>query len=151
MDYAKEIEDGAAQPIVMDPFAVSRYRFSGDRSRLADGTPQKAQPGETVNCDHKLVANRKINGGTILAVGAQPGDWFSAEVCDVDNLLGYGAGTTLDTFINGWWVHPDKIMELELPYGSDIAVGFYIRLVYHAASAGGERTILVNLNLHRKL
>lgn len=151
MDYAKEIEDGSAQAVVSDPFSASRYRFSGDRARLVDGTPYKAQPGSTVNCDFKLTANRKINGGSLIAISAQPGDWFSAEVCDVDNLLGYGAGVTLDTFINGWWVFPDKAMRLELPYGSDIAAGLYIRLVYHAAAGGSERTVLVNLNLHRKL
>ncbi|MEK7093284.1 MAG: hypothetical protein AAB927_02260 [Patescibacteria group bacterium] len=144
-DYAADIESGAAQPIVADTFAASRYRFAGKTVRAT------VPAGTTANIDLKVVgaAGRKLNGGFMFAIDAAFGDQVTFQIVDVDNILGYGAGVVLDEFLT-WSIDPREQLNLDLPYGSDIPEGFYIRGIYQSVGTADVK-VAINMKLHRKL
>lgn len=106
----------------------------------ASGT---ATAGTTTHVDLKLTDDMLLTGGLLLAKGCVFGDSVVAQVVDVDNVLGYGAGVVLNQFVS--WILPDSpaAIELTVPYPSKIFAGLYIRIAY---TSTGVVDVLVAIN-----
>lgn len=128
------------------PFAEPIVSFSGDS---ISGT---VTAGQTVNIDYPLTsakfpAGAYLDGGFLISSGAAYGDHFSAQVVDVDNILGYGAGFVVNTYIIQWYIDPARRMEVKTNYAALIIPGLYLRIVY--TSTGTQNVwVGVNYQLH---
>jgi len=107
--------------------------------------------GQTKNIDFKITgaAGRKVNGGFLFAIDAAFGDEVTCQVCDVDNILGYGPETTLNEYLT-WSIDPRGTIEIEINYAGTIPPGIYIRCIYKSC---GQQDVKVAINhkLHREL
>lgn len=97
-----------------------------------------ATAGTTTNIDLKLTDDHLITGAVFMRKAGVWGDTVKMQVVDVDNMLGYGAGTVLNQFID--WVLPDAPaagMEItfQVPYPAKIITGLYLRVVYTSTGA----------------
>lgn len=121
-----------------------RARFKG-----ISGTATK---NTTSNIDYLLAEDRYINGVQIFLKNQVFGDTMKFQVVDVDNLLGYGAGTVLDEFGSDWNVSDDTQEQgiITVSYPAKIAAGLYIRMVYISTGNTNDVLVRVNLFLHKK-
>jgi hypothetical protein len=106
--------------------------------------------GQTSNIDLKMNDDMLLTGGLLLAKGGVFGDTVAAQVVDVDNILGLGAGAVLNQFVS--WILPDSpvSMQLEVPYPSKIIAGLYLRLAYTSIGATNVQ-VGVNYMTHKVL
>jgi hypothetical protein len=105
-----------------------------------------AAAGVSTTFDYKLTSARVIDGTQVIAKDHVFGDNIDFQVVDVDNILGYGAGTVLDNFGASWYLAADKQDQghIRMPYSAELIANLYIRVVYH--SVGGTN-VSVKLNL----
>ncbi len=73
-------------------------------------------------------------------VGGNDGDHITFSVVDIDNILGYGAGTILDTFADNFYVFPDEVAEIR-EHQADLIPGLYIRATYNNSGASDSRFV----------
>lgn len=109
-----------------------------------------ATAGQSTSYDYKLTEARLIDGTRLILKDHAFGDYVNFQVVDVDNILGYGAGTVLDEFSDHWYVSPDTMdqREVRLPYSAEILVNLYIRIIY--TSVGNTNvSVLCNLFAHK--
>lgn len=108
-----------------------------------------ALAGQTTSYDYKLTQARLIDGTQLILKDHANGDSIKFQVVDVDNILGYGAGTVLDEFATDWYVASDKQDqgETRLPYSAEIVANLYIRLVY-VSTGGTNVSVKCNLFAH---
>ena len=119
-------------------------RFRGN------GISGTAAAGSTTNIDHKLTADRYLNGCELLVNTATWGDYVKFQVVDVDNILGYGAGTVLDEFGSTWYVASDRQLQgiFKIEYPAKVLANLYIRLVY-VSTGVAPVGVACNLFLHQ--
>jgi len=126
-------------------FATSDFQFNGD------GVTFIATAGTTTNCDYKVLAagqkGLNINGGDIFTSGSVVGDYIEVQAVDVDNLLGYGANTVLNTWVVKWYISPAGYQTVMTPYAGLIPGGVYLRMIYHSVGSSPV-TVAVNYRLH---
>jgi hypothetical protein len=106
------------------------------------------------NCDFKIVDDHLIDGGRIITTGVTLGDNIDAKVIDIDNVLGYGAGVVLKTFITAWPLYPgSNVWDFGANYPAKIFDGLYIRIVYHSVAETSDPSpkLLVGYRLHKVL
>jgi hypothetical protein len=105
-----------------------------------------ATAGAATNIQWKLPERRYIEGGHVLIKDGAWGDKVQFQIVDVDNVIGYGAGAVLDTFVSDLYVNPEKIDqgEFRCPYIADVYANLYLRLVYTSL---GAANVGVALNL----
>lgn len=125
----------------------SIFDMTADKVRFRGvGIAFTATAGTATSYDYKLTDSRVIDGTQILLKDHAFGDSVDFKVVDVDNVLGYGAGTVLESFGTNWYVAADKQDQghIRMPYSAEIIANLYIRVTYH--SVGGTN-VSVNLNL----
>ena len=115
-----------------------------------DGMTGTATKNTTTDLDFKITgASEYVQGGQILFQNAAWGDYITAQVVDVDNVLGYGAGTVLNTYIKKRYIHPDlKKSELEVPYAGLVPQNTYLRIKYTSVGTSTDVDVAVNYSLH---
>lgn len=111
-----------------------------------------ATAGTTTSHDYKITEGRLCSGTELILANHVFGDSVKFQVVDVDNILGYGAGTVLDEFATDWYVAPGQSMQGQtiLPYSAEIIAGLYIRLIYNS-TGGTNVSVACNLFLHKYL
>lgn len=121
-----------------------RARFKG-----ITGTATKTT---TTNIDYKMPEDRYINGVRLIMKNHEDGDYVKFQVVDVDNILGYGAGTVLDEFGDTWYVDSasDTQPDVIVPYPAKILKDLYIRIIYNSTGTTNDVTVRANLYLHKK-
>lgn len=114
------------------------------------GIAGTAIAGTTTNIDYKLTEARLLDGVKMILKDQAFGDSVKFQVVDVDNILGYGAGTVLDEFGNSWYVSADTQDQgaINLPYSAEISANLYIRIVYNSTGATNV-SVQANLWLHK--
>ena len=128
--------------IASSPFSdAAGFRYRG--ASFSD----TIQTNTTNYIDYLLTDERWINGGRAIIDNIGQDDKVTFQVIDKDNVLGYGANTVLDQFIDGFYVPQDGNLEVNLAYPARIIAGLYIRLKYTSTHANGC-TLKCNLYLH---
>lgn len=97
---------------------------------------------------------RYIKNGAVWFVDYHADDYIKVQVVDVDNVLGYGAGLVIDSFVDtdvpeenqGWYISPfDKIGRMEtLREALFIPAQLYIRII---ATTGDTRFDTLRLDV----
>lgn len=96
-----------------------------------------ATAGQTTNHDYKFTASRLLEAPILICKYHAWGDYIRFQVVDVDNILGYGAGTVLDEFATTWYLD-DSIQTqrpVDLWYSAEVVSGLYIRVIYTSVGA----------------
>lgn len=134
-----------------DPPSVFSYektkqKFDGNHIK---GAPTK---GASTNFDLALNDDSLIDGSWVYISGGKIGDTIKFQVVDVNNVLGYGAGTVLDQFLE-WGAPPEANMLISLVYPGKIPGGVFIRVIYASTAEEGDNTpyIIVNFFKHKVL
>jgi hypothetical protein len=130
------------------PFASSAgFRFRGH------GMAGTATKNTTSNIDFKILEERYLNGCMLILKNHVFGDKLKFQVVDVDNIVGYGAGTVLDEFGTDWYVSEDSQDQgmITIPYPAKIIAGLYIRIVYISVGTENDVQLKCNLFLHKKV
>lgn len=123
------------------------FQMDADKVKFrGTGFAFTATAGTATTYDYKLLESRLIDGTQLLLKDQEFGDYVDFKVVDVDNILGYGAGTVLDTFGDTWYVTSDRQDQgkVRMVYSAELLAGLYIRLVYHST---GATNVKVKLNL----
>ena len=127
------------------PFASNDVVFKGN------GVIAEVDTGKTTDIDFKVTFDALLNGGILQTIGESFGDYFQAQVVDVDNLLGQGANFVVNTWIDKWYaLLEDKHLNLTTPQAGDIPNGFWLRIKYTSvAPLGGTKIkVIVNYKLN---
>lgn len=105
-----------------------------------------ATAGTSTSYDYKLTEARLIDGTRLILKNHVFGDSVKFQVVDVDNIIGYGAGTVLDEFADSWFFAEDKQEQTDtrLPYSAEVIANLYIRIIYDSI---GASDVLVQCNL----
>ena len=106
--------------------------------------------GTTANVDYKLTENRMIDGVHLMLSQHVWDDYVKFQVIDVDNILGYGAGTVLDEFASTWNIDPALCSQRheKISYPAKVIKDLYIRVVY-VSTGGVDVKLKANLYLHK--
>lgn len=115
-----------------------------------NGTIGTATKNTTTDLDFKVTgAKEYVQGGQILFQDANWGDYITAQVVDVDNVLGYGAGTVLNEYIKKRYISPTMgHSELEVPYAGLVPQNTYLRIKYISTGTSTDVKVAVNYSLH---
>jgi hypothetical protein len=116
------------------------------------GTKFVATAGTTTNNDFYITDDCLIDGAVFVTINSALGDYIDCQVVDVDNILGYGAGTVLGQYVYNWYVNPNETFQFnyESKYPAKIFGGLYLRFSY--VSVGTTNVdIIVNYTLHKVL
>lgn len=106
-----------------------------------------ATAGETINQEAKYSTNMYLQGLAFnLDDNVADGDYIEVEMVDVDNILGYGAGTVLGKFAETIYVVPNQQFECCCSDAKLVPAGIYIR--YRYVSTGSTQ---VNIKLQHLL
>lgn len=129
----------------------SMFDMTADKVKFrGKGISFTATAGQATSYDYLISEARIIDGVQMILKNHTIGDSIDFQIVDVDNTLGYGAGTVLDPFGDGWCIAEDKQDQgpIRMPYSAEILAGLYVRVVYH--SAGGTNvTVKCNLFVHK--
>lgn len=114
-----------------------------------DGFSGTATKNTTTNFDFKVTKDMcYCSGGEIIVKDAEHGDYIKIEVIDKDNVLGYGANTVLQVYLEKWHVDYHGKNVLEVPYAGKIPNGVYLRLKYTSMSSTTDVKVAVNYSFH---
>lgn len=128
----------------MDISIDTTYKFLG--SSVA-GTATK---NTTTSIDYLLEGSWIIYGAELLYKDAAWGDYIAFQVVDKDNVLGFGANTVLNEWIEKWYIDPlSSRWRVTSELGSTIPEGVYIRLKYTSMSATTDVGLAVNFFMIR--
>lgn len=129
------------------PFSDS----DGFRARLK-GFSGTATLGQTTNIDYLVSEERYINGAQLILQNQVFGDKVNFEIVDVDDILGLGAGTVLDTFAEDWFIDSSNMNQqiIKIEYPAKILAGLYVRVKYTSTGASNV-DVRCNLLLHKKI
>lgn len=131
------------------PFATPDFDFAGE------GVLAEVPAGQTVDIDYKIdpavfPSGAYVNGASILTKGAAFGDYGVAEIVDRDNVLGYGAGLVLKTYVRKWYFMENGLLDIVTPYAGLIPPGLVIRVKATNTGAAAMK-VAVNYRLHKAL
>lgn len=114
-----------------------------------DGISGVATKNSTTTFDFKIVEdNCYCSGGEIIVKDAEHGDYIKIEIVDVDNILGYGYNTVLQTYLQKWFVDYRGKNILEVPYAGYIYRNLYLRLKYTSVGTTNDVKVAVNYSFH---
>ena len=115
------------------------------------GLSAVAYKNSTTNIDFKIPEDfLYINGGELLTKDNEFGDYIEMEIIDKDNVLGYGSGTILQTYIKNWYVSPTNKNVVEVPYGGVVPKDLYIRVKYTSVGTVNDVKVALNFFMHKE-
>jgi len=95
------------------------------------GVHTTATAGTTTDIYLKFTTNMYLPGGGYhVGSTAVAGDYIGVQIVDKDNILGYGAGAVLGTFIDTDYVWPGREWEVLTGDAKMIPAGIYLRMRY---------------------
>ncbi len=94
---------------------------------------------------------RLLNGGHLYAQQGVVGDTITAQIVDVDNLLGQGANFVVKEWIKDWYIIPDLLQHIRTPQAGEVPAGLYVRLKYKSTGTANDVKVLINYDLYKKL
>jgi hypothetical protein len=111
-----------------------------------------AAAAQTTTGDLKLTDDCFITGAVLRTNTSAFGDYAVFQVVDVDNILGYGAGTVLGQYVNKWYMRSDAQEQANenTPYPAKILAGLYLRLIYTSVGLMPV-SVAINYRLHKAL
>jgi hypothetical protein len=122
---------------------------NNDFDFYGDGLAGIAVKNSTTSFDFKITKdNCYCSGGEIIVQDAAHGDYIKIEIVDKDNILGYGAGAVLQTYLEKWYVDYNGKNVLDVPYAGYIYQNLYVRLKYTSVSTTTDPHIAVNYTFH---
>lgn len=137
------------------PFAQPLYRTK------RNSTPDivTVQPNSSNVVDFLITEELYVSGGRLIVVGAQMGDYITAEVNDKDGNIPEAYRSTLcedwptvNKYIVKEWVDPTANNEVNTyPLNAKIPAGVYLRVTYFACADGSDRKVAMNYYLTKKL
>ena len=136
---------------------ASSVRRTGDmdadkvsfRGKGCSGTAAKSA---TTNIELLLTEERLLQGVFKLILhNHERGDYMHFEVVDVDNIIGYGANTVLERYVDSWYADAavDNQGEFSLDFVAFINAGLYLRVVYVSTGAVNDVDVKINYILHK--
>ncbi len=131
--------------VARDPLPAATVSFKGK------GVYQVCTKNSTTNIDFQMPADRYLNGANWYCKDAELGDYFVFQVVDVDNLLGYGAGLVLSTWVEKWYVGPNEWIFFQSPTAGLVNAGFYLRGIYTSVGTVNDVKVFINYHLNVKL
>lgn len=122
----------------------AKFKLQGFKGTAAAGV------GVVTNIDWKLPEDRWISGGILLATGVHWGDKIAVQICDVDNILGAGAGYVLDEYVSDFYVVSDSQFQVQLdsPYIALVPANLYVRIKYTNTSLIDAVEVAMNMVTH---
>lgn len=125
-------------------FSTSDFEFKGDSVSVT------VPKGTTANLNYKFThtPGTYINGGQLLTSGAAIGDYIIANIVDIDNILGAGAGYVVNSYITKWFVDPASAMVIQTPYAAKVPGGLYLQIAYVSVGSSTDVFTALNLFLH---
>jgi len=120
------------------------YYFKGD---AVSGTATK---NSTTNIDYAVSESGLfISGAEFIYKDSVWGDYVECQIIDLDNVLGYGAGTVLSQYVKKWYLDPSKSsIRVESPYAGSLPDGVYVRVKYHSVGTETDPSALINYFMH---
>jgi hypothetical protein len=151
---------GSPSPVTLtalppaQPFASSTYR------NKHDGSPEVSCPDNAATIiDFQLTAARGCYGGELIVLGAQFGDWISAEVYDTNSIVPTQVRSAL---CEAWPSVAKYIIKKYMPVDgvshtvsvgidtrpliASVNAGLFLRITYNAVAAAGAPTRLAAAN-----
>jgi len=106
--------------------------------------------GSTTNLDYLVNDDCFITGGIFLCEGHIFGDNVTLQVVDIDNIMGFGAGTVLGEYIKNWYLQSDVQLQFSenIHYPAKIKAGLYLRVIY-ASTGSNQIKASINYRLHK--
>lgn len=106
-----------------------------------------------INCDFLLSDDCVLDGMVISVLNSVFGEKISFQVVDKDNILGFGPGIVLGTFVTDWFIDPSssKQADSESNYPAKVKAGLYLRIKYTSLSVDLNKKLIVNYKLHKIL
>ena len=156
-DYIQgsQIEAKVVEQPEQHPFASPDYR-----TKMAK-TPSMVNiaPGSSEVIDLVITEERHVAGGKLILKNAEFGDYVSAEVIDLNNVIPEiyrpvicENHPTVAKYVEGMWIEPGKKNEIDTkPLNAKITAGLVLRVTYYATTEGGNRSCGINYYLTKKL
>lgn len=140
------------------PFAQPLYRTKRD----GDSSWTTCAENSITDKDFQLTQERYVAGGEVILKDVKEGDWLSAEVRDVNGVIPaqYRAALceahpVVAAYIIRMWLEPkDGYQTVKIdtsPLNAKISAGLYLRISYHASAIAGDRKMVTNYYLTKKL
>jgi hypothetical protein len=144
------------ETVAPQPFAQPAFRTK----RNAGSAWVTVAPGESQTVDFILPEELYVHGGEFMQIGAEMGDYLTAEVADPNGVIpeAYRAALceswpTVAKYCLKEWVHPARpTKEINTyPLNAKVTAGLALRVTYQATSEGTDRKIAMNYWLTKKL
>jgi hypothetical protein len=116
------------------------------------GVSGNATAGVVSSIDLKLTDDHFVTGGVLRTLNSAFGDSVTFQVVDVDNVIGYGAGTVLGQYATSVYMRSDSQEQINenIPYPAKIPAGLYLRIVYTSVGTT-DVTVTMMYRLHKIL
>lgn len=122
---------------------------NNDFDFYGNGTNGTATKNTTTTFDLKIDKDKcYCSGGEIIVKDAEHGDFIEIQIIDIDNILGYGANTVLQTYLKKWFIDYRGKNVLEVSYAGRIYENLYLRLKYTSVSSTTDVKMAVNYYFH---
>jgi hypothetical protein len=105
----------------------------------------------TQDIDYKLTENLYLDGGELNTKDAEFGDKVTAQVIDIDNILGYGANFVVKTWLVEWGLCNMGTCKILTDYKGYVLKDLYLRIKYTSVGTTNDVKVIVNYKLHRAI
>lgn len=140
------------------PFAAPSFRTKWD----AAPDIVVVQPNTPDFIDMVLSQEKYLYGGELIIENAELGDWISAEICDMGNVIPGPYQTllaenwpTVAQYIVKRFIRPmtptSTVAIDTRPLSAKVTAGLYLRVNYHPTATGVARRVVVNYFGAKKL
>jgi hypothetical protein len=147
------------------PFAQPTFRTK----RSAVDAPVSISSGGNGDITYKLLVERYATGGSLIVENAEFGDYFTAEVEDLDGVIPYAYRPALcenwpivSSYVEKEFVEVDTPGSIQagaitvhristMPLNAKITAGLYLCMHYYCSSKGLTRQLAVNYHFTKKL